>query len=59
MAHPDCSVVIPVYQEVQSVPTLHEALATVAGDLPDEVLRKVYHDNAVKILNPGTPVEER
>ena len=45
-----CSVVIPIYQEVQSVPTLHEALATVAGDLPDEVLRKVYHDNAAKIL---------
>ena len=29
-----CSVVIPIYQEVQSVPTLHEALAKVAGATP-------------------------
>ena len=34
MARPDRSVVIPVYQEVQSVPKLYEALATVAQATP-------------------------
>ncbi len=34
MARPDRSVVIPVYQEVQSAPRLHEALARVAGAAP-------------------------
>ena len=34
MARPDRSVVIPVYQEVQSVPRLHEALVKAAGAAP-------------------------
>ena len=34
MARPDCSVVIPVYQEARSVPRLHEALVKAAGAAP-------------------------
>ena len=34
MARPDRSVVIPVYQEVESVPRLHEALARMGDASP-------------------------